>query len=143
MAWIQSSSPGGAIVTSPDFSPRVLPDTPMPGYGEPMHDTATLNERIWLAVAAIPPGRVSTYGHVAAAAGLPRGARRVGRALGALPAGSAIPWHRVINARGELSLSGRAGQEQRRRLLAEDVQVTDDGRIVRAAWRTTLYTFDD
>lgn len=108
-----------------------------------MDNSATLNERIWLAVAAIPPGRVSTYGRVAAAAGLPRGARRVGRALGALPAESAIPWHRVINARGVLSLAGRAGQEQRRRLQAEGVHVTDDGRIVRSAWRLALYTFDD
>lgn len=107
-----------------------------------MDESATLNERIWLAVSAIPAGRVSTYGHVAAAAGLPRGARRVGRALGALPSGSAIPWHRVINARGMLSLPGRAGEEQRRRLLAEGVQVTGDGRIVRSSWREALYTFD-
>lgn len=107
-----------------------------------MTETSTINERIWLAVAAIPEGRVSTYGLVAAAAGLPRGARRVGRALAALPSGSRIPWHRVVNARGMLSLPGRAGEEQRRRLLAEGVQVTGDGRIVRSSWREALYTFD-
>jgi len=107
-----------------------------------MDDSATLNDRIWLAVAAIPAGRVSTYGQVAEAAGLPRGARRVGRALGALPPDSRIPWHRVVNARGLLSLPGHAGREQRRRLLEEGVQVSDDGRKVGLVWREALYTFD-
>lgn len=108
-----------------------------------MTETSTINERIWLAVAAIPEGRVSTYGLVAEAAGLPRGARRVGRALAALPSGSRIPWHRVVNARGALSLPGNAGAEQRRLLAKEGVQVSGDGRIVSAAWRGTLYAFDD
>lgn len=106
-------------------------------------ETASINERIWLVVAAIPPGRVSTYGDVARAAGLPRGARRVGRALAGLPPGSAIPWHRVVNAQGSLSVPGESGREQGRRLRREGVPVTDSGRIARPGWRVALYTFDN
>jgi methylated-DNA-protein-cysteine methyltransferase-like protein len=56
----------------------------------------------------VPPGRVATYGQVAAIAGLPRHARQVGYAMHALPEGSDVPWHRVINARGEISLRSRS-----------------------------------
>ncbi|MEH6577863.1 MAG: MGMT family protein [Amphritea sp.] len=63
-----------------------------------------LYERIWLVVGLIPSGRVISYGQVAQMAGLPGRARMVGRCLGQLPEGSALPWHRVINARGEISL---------------------------------------
>jgi len=60
-------------------------------------------ERIWQVVASIPAGRVATYGQVAALAGLPGGARLVGHTLSKLPRGSKLPWHRVLNAKGELS----------------------------------------
>lgn len=94
-------------------------------------DHPSINERIWLAVAAIPAGRVSTYGAVAAAAGLPRGARRVGRALGALPRDSSIPWYRVINARGRIAIAegSPAAREQRDRLMSEGVLVDASGKI--------------
>jgi methylated-DNA-protein-cysteine methyltransferase-like protein len=59
--------------------------------------------RILAAVRRIPPGRVSTYGRVARVAGLASGARQVGYALAALPDDSDVPWHRVVNARGEIS----------------------------------------
>ena len=59
--------------------------------------------RIWNVVARIPPGRVATYGQVAALAGFPRHARLAGYALHALPLGSRVPWHRVVNAKGEVS----------------------------------------
>lgn len=96
-----------------------------------MTDHASLNERIWLAVAAIPAGRVSTYGAVASAAGLPRGARRVGRALGALPPDSQIPWYRVINAQGRIAIpqGSKAAREQWDRLLSEGVIPDANGRI--------------
>jgi methylated-DNA-protein-cysteine methyltransferase related protein len=54
-------------------------------------------------VGRIPRGRVATYGQVASIAGFPRGARLVGMVLQRLPAGSRLPWHRVINAQGRLS----------------------------------------
>ncbi len=83
-----------------------------------------IDQRIWQVVSLIPSGRVATYGEVARQAGLPGGARRVGRALKALPANTRIPWHRVINARGQISLpEGSATQyTQRERLEAEGVE---------------------
>ncbi|HWJ05944.1 MAG TPA: MGMT family protein [Steroidobacteraceae bacterium] len=54
-------------------------------------------------VRQIPRGRVTTYGIVAARAGLPRQARLVGKVLGALPAGSRVPWQRVVAAGGRIA----------------------------------------
>ena len=79
------------------------------------------DERIWQVVAEIPRGRVATYGQVAALAGLPRGARRVGRVMAQLPAGSTLPWHRVVNAAGRSSIAGAGGARQRWRLRGEGV----------------------
>jgi len=97
----------------------------------------TIDERIWLVVANIPAGRVLSYGDVARLAGLPGAARRVGRALRALPAGSAIPWHRVVGAGGRLALGPetRPGREQRRRLGEEGVAVAANGRLPFASCR--------
>ena len=58
-------------------------------------------QRIYEAVKRIPRGRVATYGQIATLAGLDGHARQVGYALHSLPDGSDIPWHRVINAKGE------------------------------------------
>ena len=82
-----------------------------------------INHRIWQVVALIPAGRVATYGDVAHMADLPGAARRVGAALRVLPSGSKVPWHRVINAQGRLSLpEGSDGYyTQRERLEAEGV----------------------
>ena len=82
-----------------------------------------LNHRIWQVVALIPEGKVATYGDVARHAGLAKAARRVGLALRQLPKGSKIPWHRVVNAQGRISLpDGTASQyTQRERLEAEGI----------------------
>ena len=82
-----------------------------------------INQRIWQVVSLIPAGQVATYGDVAHQAGLGRSARRVGAALRALPQETRIPWHRVINAQGRISLpTGSASQyTQRERLEAEGV----------------------
>ncbi|WP_116367388.1 MGMT family protein [Parahaliea mediterranea] len=84
-----------------------------------------LNQRIWQVVTSIPEGKVSTYGDIARFAGLPGAARRVGYALRQLPEGSKVPWHRVINAQGCISLpAGSEGEyTQRERLEAEGVRV--------------------
>lgn len=77
----------------------------------------------------IPPGRVATYGQVAAAAGLPGRALHVGYALAALPERSDIPWHRVINARGEISpRTGDGSAEKIQRVLLESEGVSFDHR---------------
>ena len=81
-------------------------------------------QRIWQVVAAIPAGRVATYGQVAELAGLPGGARQVGRALSGLPAGTRLPWQRVVRASGASALSGAAGERQLARLRTEGVALT-------------------
>ena len=86
----------------------------------------TPEERIWQVVADIPFGKLASYGQVAELAGLPRGARRVGRCLSRLPAGTRLPWHRVVNASGRISLAGDAGLRQRELLLGEGVTFDGD-----------------
>ena len=97
-------------------------------------------ERIYAVVRRIPPGRVATYGQVAALAGLPGHARQVGYALHALDNGSGVPWQRVLNARGEVSERSGPGWEEgyQRHLLAEEGVVFDPrGRVDlgRYRWR--------
>lgn len=86
--------------------------------------------RIWNVVAAIPPGCVASYGQIAELAGIGRGARMVGWALGQAPDRTALPWHRVLNAQGRISIpkSSRSREEQISRLTAEGV-VVNDGRV--------------
>ncbi len=94
--------------------------------------------RIYAIVRRIPRGRVATYGQVAALAGLPGAARQVGYALHALSGSTALPWQRVINATGRISLPPEAGGlEQRFRLIADGVPVDDQGRVplARVQWR--------
>jgi methylated-DNA-protein-cysteine methyltransferase-like protein len=91
-------------------------------------------------VARIPRGRVATYGQIARLADLPGQARLVGYALAALDERSRIPWHRVVNARGRISLrndDGPAGILQRLRLEREKVVFDAEGRIRldRFRWR--------
>jgi methylated-DNA-protein-cysteine methyltransferase-like protein len=88
----------------------------------------------------VPHGRVTTYGTVARLAGLDGQARLVGYALHALPAGSTVPWHRVINAQGKLSLErdgASTGLTQRLTLEREGVRVDAAGRVSleRFGWR--------
>ncbi len=89
-------------------------------------------EDVYSLVRRIPRGRVATYGQIAELAGIPGHARRVGYALHALPAGSDVPWHRVVNARGRISLGSidpDGEDEQRVRLEIEGVRFDADGGI--------------
>jgi methylated-DNA-protein-cysteine methyltransferase-like protein len=76
----------------------------------------------------IPWGWVATYGQVAAMAGMPRRARLVGRVLQRLDPAVKIPWHRVVNAKGEVSysLSRNGGDILQRRLLEKEGLRFDD-----------------
>jgi methylated-DNA-protein-cysteine methyltransferase-like protein len=96
-----------------------------------------IDQRIWQVVALIPPGTVATYGDVARQAGLPGAARRVGRALRGLPPDTRIPWHRVINAQGRLSLpqGSSALSTQRARLEAEGVSLPGGTKVNLATYR--------
>lgn len=77
-------------------------------------------QRIYQVVRRIPRGRVATYGQVAAMAGLRGHARQVGYALHALPAAQRIPWQRVVNARGEISLRADSDNDRLQRMLLEE-----------------------
>jgi methylated-DNA-protein-cysteine methyltransferase related protein len=80
--------------------------------------------RIWRTVERIPRGKVASYGTVATLSGFPRQARLAGYALHNLPGGTGIPWHRVINAKGKISLPGKRGEEQERLLRKEGIVFT-------------------
>jgi len=77
-------------------------------------------------VRRIPPGRVATYGQIAKLAGLQGHARQVGYALHALPEDSTLPWHRVINSKGEISPRSSPGCAQMQRSLLESEGVVFD-----------------
>jgi len=88
----------------------------------------TLYERIYEVTKQIPEGCVATYGQIAKIAGIPKGARQVGYAMAALGRGTPrpdVPWHRVVNAKGESSVGG----EQIARLESEGVVFDEQGRI--------------
>lgn len=96
-------------------------------------------QQIYAVVRRIPAGRVATYGQVARLAGLGGHARQVGYALAALPSGTALPWHRVVNARGAVSRRAVAGGEltQRRLLEREGHRFDARGRLNLAAAQWT------
>ena len=88
-------------------------------------------KRIYSIVRRIPLGRVATYGQIADVAGLRGHARQVGYAMHALPEHTAVPWHRVLNAKGEVSRRSVPGSEneQRLRLEREGVVFNSRGRV--------------
>lgn len=92
------------------------------------HTRSTFFSRVYAIVRKIPRGKVATYGQIARALGSPGAARTVGWAMRACPAD--VPWHRVVNARGEISLRPTTGyHEQRARLRAEGVHLNRAGKI--------------
>ena len=92
-------------------------------------DGPSFSTRVQRLVRRIPRGRVLAYGGVAALLGTPRAARGVGHVLSALPEGSDVPWWRVVNARGGISLHGYPGLLQRMMLEAEGVTFGRGGYI--------------
>ena len=84
-------------------------------------------KRIYAAVRRIPRGRIATYGQVATLAGLNGRARQVGYALAALRSSTAVPWQRVINAQGRISLRPTTGGFSQRMLLEREGVVFDAG----------------
>lgn len=92
--------------------------------------------RIYAVIRRVPRGKVSTYGDIAKIAGYPGHARQVGYALHALGSHAPIPWHRVINSSGRISLPPEeGGAEQRLRLVAEGVMVQAGGRVKLTEYR--------
>lgn len=107
-----------------------MTDRSLPGRrtGGPAFLTAgSAREAFFAALAAVPLGRVTSYGALARQAGMARGARLVGRWLGDLPNGTDLPWHRVVNSQGRLAMPAGCAQdlEQQERLRAEGVVIND------------------
>lgn len=99
---------------------------------------STFTHRVRDLISRIPPGKVTTYGLIAAGAGNGAGARQVARILHASSAACNLPWHRVINRLGRISLAPGRGYEQQRDLLeAEGVQFDATGAVdfARFLWR--------
>jgi methylated-DNA-protein-cysteine methyltransferase-like protein len=104
-------------------------------------DPDVFNRIVWKIARQIPEGRVFTYGQIAAMIPPPDGveppdyerlgARWVGQAMNATPPDEGIPWQRVINSKGSISLpaGSAAAEQQRQLLLAEGVEFNDKGRI--------------
>lgn len=99
--------------------PARLRRTPETSKGSYPYDAGKVRQRIEAAVRRIAPGKVSTYGAVARAAGLPTGARLVARVL---RGGFELPWQRVLGSGGEIKLRGDSAMEQRFRLESEGVR---------------------
>ncbi len=76
-------------------------------------------ERIWQIVSQIPEGKVASYGQIAKLAELPGYARYVGYLMKNLPAGTSLPWHRVVNSKGSLSFKPGTTQYLRQKSLLE------------------------
>jgi len=96
-----------------------------------------LYERFYEIISRIPEGHVATYGQIARLAGMPKAARQVGYSMAALGRGRPrpeVPWHRVLNAKGESSIGG----EQIDRLEAEGVRFDEKGRV-----DLTLYGWEE
>lgn len=94
-------------------------------------------EQVYRVVRQIPAGKVVTYGQVAALLGQPRAARAVGYALRFLPPGADVPWHRVINHQGQISLRYPVDSPLLQRLLLEEESVMFDaaGRVDLSVYR--------
>jgi methylated-DNA-protein-cysteine methyltransferase-like protein len=104
--------------------------------------TSPIYRRIYAIVQRIPAGKVATYGQIARLADLGGHARQVGYAMHALPANSQVPWHRVVNAKGEISIRSDpyAADVQKKLLEAEGIIFEKNTKINlhRYGWRTGL-----
>lgn len=93
---------------------------------------ADFYNRVYDLVRKIPPGKIASYGQIAAMIGSPQAARTVGYALNALRSGEVfppVPWHRVINYKGMISLPPGGGFEIQRDLLADEGIEADDNQV--------------
>lgn len=107
-----------------------------PGFSSPP-DPEDFRQRVWEVARRIPAGRVATYGQIASLVPVPTGvapqaylaqsARWVGSAMRSCP--DDVPWQRVINSQGKISLPGAGGEQQRHLLETEGVQFDARQRI--------------
>lgn len=97
-------------------------------------------DEVYIVVRLVPDGKVVTYGQVARLIGRPRNARQVGYALAALGEKHDVPWHRVINSKGEVSARSHPDYEDYQRILLEEegVEFGVNGRV-----SLKLYQWDE
>jgi methylated-DNA-protein-cysteine methyltransferase related protein len=81
---------------------------------------ASFTVRVMEIIRSVPSGKVTTYGAISLAAGDPRGARQVARILHACSTKEQLPWHRVVNRLGKISLPRFSGYDLQRQLLEEE-----------------------
>jgi methylated-DNA-protein-cysteine methyltransferase-like protein len=113
----------------------------VPGQLKVMYTEFT--RRVIDTIKAIPPGKVLTYGAVAALSGSPRGARQVVRVLHSLSEKEGLPWHRVISAGGKISLATQEGREEQTAMLrAEGVVVSGEHQVDLKAFHWQKPTID-
>jgi len=82
-------------------------------------------EEVLAIIKSIPKGKVMTYGQIAACAGNPWGARQISRILSSMSKKYDLPWHRVINSKGEISLKGEEYLLQMSLLSDDGVKIVD------------------
>lgn len=90
----------------------------------------TFQEKVIRLIRNIPYGTVASYGQIALYAGNPQGARQVSYILHALSGKEKLPWHRVVNSKGGISLKPRHGYELQKQLLeAEGIVFEENDRV--------------
>lgn len=93
------------------------------------------------AIMAIPEGKVMTYGGIARFCDHPRAARQVARILYSMSKKYELPWHRVINSKGEISLKGEGLERQIELLKKENIQVSATGKVDLKKYQYDPYEF--
>lgn len=88
-------------------------------------------QNIHTMLAFLVKGKLTTYGQLAKQAGFPHHSRHVGKVLSKLPKNTRLPWYRVVNAQGKISLSGESFLRQKTLLENEGIEVTKEGKIVK------------
>ena len=102
--------------------------------------TSLFSQRVLELIKSIPSGKVATYGQIALLAGNPAGARQVVRLLHSLSEKEMLPWHRVINSKGTISLTAEGYELQRSKLEQEGVEfdLRDRVDLKRFLWKPQL-----
>lgn len=100
--------------------------------------TELFTQRVVKAIKRIPKGKVATYGQIAAIAGSPRAARQVVRILHTQSSKEKLPWHRVINSKGEIGLKPGEGYELQKKMLEDEgvnFKVNNSVDLIKFQWQ--------
>jgi len=88
-------------------------------------------QNIYTILSYLGEGKLTTYGQLAKQAGFPHHSRHVGKILARLPKDSRLPWFRVVNSQGKISLVGDAFIRQKTLLEKEGIAITEQGKVVK------------